>query len=323
MFAQLTGALRSAPGVEAAGISSAIPLGAGSGTSGLAAALPSLEQPISVPWRSVDGDFFSALRIPVLSGRVFDLRDGPDKPTVYVLSRQAAQRFFGTADAAGMKLRPGDAVGEVIGVVGDARTGTIGDLPENVIYVPIPQGGRFAAFAVFVRTRTASPEAAATLIKERLRELDPGLAGYDYRAMRDWVEAKSALPRIRAWVLGLLAGVALALGLVGIYGVLSYLVALRKHEFGVRLALGARPSGLVGLVLGQGAWLAGVGIAIGLAGAAWLTRVLSSFLYGVSVRDPLTFGGVAVVLFSAALLACLGPARRASRADPVAALRGD
>jgi putative ABC transport system permease protein len=327
LLSRLTDALRSAPGVSSAGVSSAIPLGPGSRTLGSAAAVapsdPSVGQSIDCEWRSVDAGFFVALRIPVLRGRVFGREDGPDRQRVFVLSQEAARSLYGAEDPVGRQLRVNDAVGEVIGVVGDVRMKNITDPPGHVVYLPISQGGRFAIFALFVRTHDGSPEAAATLIRERLWEIDPNLPAHGYRSMRDWVENSSARARIRTWVLALLAGVALALGMIGIYGVLAYLVTLRRQEFGVRMALGARPGNLLKLVLAQGLGLALIGVATGLGGAMGLTRVLDNLLFGVSARDPLTFLAVAVLLLLAALIACYGPARRAAHADPIVALRSE
>jgi ABC-type antimicrobial peptide transport system permease subunit len=141
--------------------------------------------------------------------------------------------------------------------------------------------------------------------------------------MDDWVDTSSARTRIRTWALAFLAAVALALGMIGVYGVLAYLVTLRRHEFGVRLALGAQPGSLLRLVLGQGLRLAAIGIAIGLAGAVMLTRILETLLFGVSTRDPMTFLGVAILLVMAVLIACYAPARRAARIDPITALRAE
>jgi putative ABC transport system permease protein len=327
LLSRLTDALKSAPGVQAAGVSSAIPLGPGSTPAGTAVAIgapdSALGQPMTSAWRSVDAGFFAALRIPLLSGRVFGPEDGPGKRRVFVLSRQAARSLYGTSHPIRRQLQLNDAIGEVIGVVGDIRMKSIADPPERVVYLPVSQGGRFAVFAVFVKTRNGSPEAAATLIRERLREIDSALPAYGFRAMNDWVDTSSARTRIRTWVLALLAAVALALGMIGIYGVLAYLVTLRRHEFGVRLALGAQPGSLLRLVLGQGLGLAAIGIAIGLVGAVMLTRVLETLLFGVSTRDPMTFLGVAILLLVAALVACYAPARRAARADPIAALRAE
>jgi putative ABC transport system permease protein len=327
LFSRLTDALESAPGVQAAGVSNGIPLGPGSTIRGTAvaadAADSALGQPTSCGWRSVDGGYFTALRISLLRGRVFGPDDDPGKRPLYVLSQQAALSLYGARDPVGRQLRVNAVVGEVIGVVGDVHMKSAADPPERVIYVPVRQGGRFGAFAIFVKTRHGSPEAAAALIRERLREIDPAAPAYGFRAMNDWIDASSARTRIRTWVLALLAAVALALGMIGIYGVLAYLVTLRRHEFGVRLALGAQPGSLLRLVLGQGLGLAATGIAIGLAGAMVLTRVLETLLFGIGTRDPMTFLGIALLLLVAALIACYAPARRAARADPIAALRAE
>jgi putative ABC transport system permease protein len=207
-------------------------------------------------------------------------------------------------------------------VVGNIRMKNITDPPDRVVYLPLSQGGFFAVFALFVRIEDR-PETAAGLIRERLREIDPNLPAYGFRPMGDWVENSSARARIRTWVLALLAGVALALGMIGIYGVLAYLVTLRRQEFGLRMALGALPGNLLKLVLTQGLGLALIGVATGLGGAMGLTRVLDTLLFGVSARDPMTFLAAAVLLLLAALIACYGPARRAAQADPIVALRSE
>jgi putative ABC transport system permease protein len=326
-FSRLTDALEASPGVQSAGVSNAIPLGSGSVIGGDAVAVPppepSLAQPMNAGWLSVDAGFFAALRIPILRGRVFTPEDDPDKRRVFVLSHQAARSLYGAADPIGRRLRLNDTVGEVIGVVGDVRMRSLADAPGRLVFMPLAQGGRFGAYALLVRMQSGSPERAATLIRARLREIDSGLSAYALRPMHAWVDSSSARNRIRTWVLALLAAVAAALGMVGIYGVLAYLVNLRRHEFGVRLALGAAPSSLLRSVLGQGLGLAAAGVALGLLGAFLLTRVLEGLLFAVSARDPITFLGVAVLLLLAALIACYVPARRAAHADPMSALRSE
>jgi len=325
LLSRLTDALQSAPGVRAAGASSAIPLGPGSHTGGRAAAVapsdPAVGQSINCEWRVVDAGFFAALRIPILRGRVFGREDGPDGRRVFVLSHAAARSLYGAEDPIGRQLRLNSDVGEVIGVVGDVHMKSITDPPDRTVYLPLPQGDRFAVFALFVRTHDGPPEAAAVLIRQRLREIDPNLPLYGFRPLRDFVENSSARARIRTWVLALLATVALALGVIGIYGVLTYLVILRRHEFGVRLALGAGPGNLVRLVLAEGLGLALIGVATGITAAMLLTRFLNTLLFGVTARDPTTFLGVAVLLLLAALIACYAPARRAAASDPMVALR--
>jgi putative ABC transport system permease protein len=277
-------------------------------------------QAVNCEWRSVDDGFFAALGIPVVRGNIFDREVGPDGRRVFVISQEAARSLYGAEDPIGRQLRLNDSVGEVIGVVGDVRMRDIADPPDRVVYCPLSQAGFFGVFAVFVRTHDA-PATAAALIRERLHELDPNLPAYGFRPMGEWVENRSARARIRTWVLAALAGVALTLGIIGIYGVLAYLVTLRRHEFGVRLALGAQRGALVKLVLAKGLALALAGVIIGLAGAVLLADLLEKLLFGVSAHDPVTFLAVGLLLLLASLLACYVPARRAARVDPMVALR--
>lgn len=331
MLSRLTDALQSAPGVHAAGVSSAIPLAPYTHTTGSATAVApsnaSLGKPISCGWRAADAGFFAALRIPVLRGRVFAREDGGDGRPVFVLSREAARRLYGAEDPVGRQLElsgaAGEAiVGEVIGLVGDVHMEDITGPPEPIVYLPVARGGRFGTYSLFVRT-DSRPEAAATLVRARLRDIDPDQPAYGFRSMRGWVEETWAPAQIRTWVLGLLASVALTVAMIGIYGVLAYLVTIRRHELAVRLALGAHPRNLLNLVLVQGLGLALVGLAAGLAGAMLLARVLDTLVFGVSSHDLATFLGVAVLLFFAALVACYAPAQRAARTDPIVALRSE
>lgn len=319
LLARLTAAIGSAPGVRAAGVSSAIPLGPGAHMMCRAAAVgEGVGEPLNCSWRPADAGFFAALRIPLLRGRLFAREERP----VYLLSQEAARTLFGDADPVGRQVRMNDVAGEVIGVVGDVAMRSPANPPERAIYVPLAQGGFFGVFSIFVRTEGA-PERAVALIKDRLRELDPQLPAYSFRSMYEWVEASSAGAGLRTWVLALLALVAVLLGAVGIYGVLAYVVMLRRKEFGVRLALGASPGRLLALVMREGLAMGLFGIGAGLGAGMLLADLLDSLLFGVNARDPLTFAGVAVVLAAVCAAACYGPARRAARADPVAALRAE
>lgn len=318
LLARLNESLRNSAGVTAAGTSIAIPLGPGSHMKGPLAADASA-QPVTAEWRSADAGFFAALGIPLLRGRLFDAHDS--RP-VYVLSQAGARSIFGDRDPIGRTISVRGASGEVIGVVGDIRMRSLGDPPDRVVYMPLGQGGFFGVFSVFVRA-AGPPQTVAGILRERLREIDPTLPAFDVRSMHEWVDQRAAPARIRTWVLAGLAGVALLLGMIGIYGVLGYLASLRRHEFGVRLALGATPADILRMVLAGGLGLAVAGVAAGLAAAAVLTRALDTLLFGVRSRDPLTFAGVAVVLLLAAAVACVVPARRAASADPIVTLRGE
>jgi putative ABC transport system permease protein len=326
MLSRFLDNLQSASGVRAAGVSSAIPLGPGAHTGGTVGAIApsddSVGQSMNCAWRSADAGFFAALRIPLLRGHLFNREDGSGGRRVFVLSQEAARSLFGPGDPIGRQIRVNNTIGEVVGVVGDVRMKSLSSPLERVVYLPLSQGGFFGVFSVFVRTNVKT-ERTTALIQERLREIDPNLPAYGFRPMRDWVENSSARARIRTWVLALLSAVALTLGMIGIYGVLAYLVTLRRQEFGVRLALGAQPGSLLRLVVSQGLGMALVGIAVGLGAAVMLASVLDALLFGVSARDPLTFVGVAVLLMFASLVACYLPARRAARADPVLVLRSE
>jgi ABC-type antimicrobial peptide transport system permease subunit len=175
---------------------------------------------------------------------------------------------------------------------------------------------------LLVRT-TGAPSAVAGAMRARLKAFDPTLQVTRVQSMRDWLAVELVRPRFGAVLLGAFGLVALILAAIGTYGLLAYVVAQETHQIGVRVALGAKPSAIVGEVLGRGMKLAGIAVAIGLAGALALTRLLGHLLAGVKATDPLTLGGSVLVLLAVAALACVVPARRASRVDPMVALRSD
>jgi putative ABC transport system permease protein len=189
------------------------------------------------------------------------------------------------------------------------------------MYFPSPPS-LWATFTVVIRT-TGDPRNAASLLREKVKELDPNQPIFNVRSMEDWLQRDAAEPRAYTLLLSIFAGVALALACIGVYGVLSYSVAQRTAEIGVRVALGARGWHVLRLVLGQGMLLVGAGLALGIGSAFGLIRLIKSMLYGVSSHDPETFLGVTAALFVIALAACLLPALRAMRVDPVIALRAE
>lgn len=190
------------------------------------------------------------------------------------------------------------------------------------MYFPPSQFGFFPLFNVVVRTQ-GPPEAAAAVIRDRLKRHDPNLAAYELRSMQHWVDRNASLMRIRTRLITWLGAVALLLGIIGIYGVMSYLVAQRTHEFAIRVALGARPTTLPFVVIGQGLRYASAGIVLGLFAAAFVVDRMRSLLFEVDARDPETFAVVAVVVGLVALAASYVPARRAATADPLLVLRAE
>jgi putative ABC transport system permease protein len=318
---RLTSDLQSAPGVSVAGISSAIPLSPGALTITQAAAE---EGPfVTCEWRLVDSGYFRSLRIPVLGGRVFGAQDAAGSPRVFVISQQTARALYGEGNPIGRRLRleNGDT-GEVVGVVADVRMRNLGEPPERVVYFPPAQFGFFPLFNVVVRTE-GPPEAAATLIRERLKTHDPNLAAFDVQSMHHWVDRSASLMRIRTRLVTLLGAIALALGVIGIYGVMSYLVAQRTREFGIRVALGARPWALPLVVVGQGLRYTVPGIACGLLAAVFVGDRIQNLLFEVDARDPATLAAVGVTVALVAVAASYAPARRAATADPLLVLRAE
>ena len=272
----------------------------------------------------VSPHYFRALGIPVKAGREFDTRDAAGGEPAVVVSESLAVRFFGSAaGAVGKRVKLDPAGAEepwrvVVGVAGDVRYRELQSTRPDV-YVPHAQGtANLNHFAV--RTTVGASDALG-LLRREVAALDAQLAVSRVATMEEQVAVHLARPRFTAVLLNWLAGMALLLAAVGIFGVTAYAVAQRTRELGLRVALGARPRDILLLVLGHGLKLAALGILPGLAGALVMTRWLSSLLYGVSASDPLTYGGVALLMACVALLACLVPARRATRVDPMVALR--
>jgi putative ABC transport system permease protein len=316
---RLTSDLESSPGIRMAGISSAIPLSPGAYT--ITQAAGEGDAFVTCEWRLVDGGYFDTLQIPLLGGRLFTAHDTASSPRVFVISEQTARTLYGARDPIGRRLRleNGNA-GEIIGVVADVRMRDLGDHPERVVYMPPSQFGFFPLFNVVVRTDGA-PESAVDVVRDRLKRLDPNLAAYEIQRMQHWLDHSAAPLRIRTVLITSLGLVALVLGVIGIYGVMSYVVSQRAHEFGVRVALGARPWAIPLSVVMQALRLTIVGLGLGLVAASVLVQQMRSLLFDIDPLDPIAFGSAALVVGVVALLASYIPARRATTADPLVVLR--
>jgi len=277
---------------------------------------------------AVDGDYFSALGIPLLSGRVFDERDDGNAPNRAIVSRALAQKYFPGTNPVGERINvggPGDANAyTIVGVVGDVRYDGVAQAPSEAIYFPFVQGGMGVtpSFSVVARTRAGTDD-VARLVREAVHQIDPQLAIANVRTVHELVEESVAGDKFRTTLLAVFAALALVLAAVGIYGVMTYAVGRRSREIGIRLALGARAGEIYRLVLGEGLVVAGIGIAIGLLASAALTRAVSKLLFQVSATDVATFVAVPVLLLAIAALACFLPARRAARVDPSVTMRTD
>ncbi len=309
------------PGVEAVGLVTELPLSGQPNdmpytVEGRAAGSPNAE--FDNDFRRVNLDYFRALRIPFLRGRNFTPAEVREGASVMIVSQSLAQQTFPNEEPLGKRLIMtfGNRPFEIIGIVGDVRHGSLEAPPLPAMYMPSLEGGE----NVVIRARGDSASLAAAVRRE-LAAIDPNQPVARVRTMDEWLSRAVAGPRYRTGLFGLFAGLALALSAVGIYGVMSYSVGQRTREIGVRMALGARRLSVLGLVLRQGMGLVLIGVAIGLAGAFALTRVIGSLLFNVGTRDPATFTGVAIVLAAVAFIACYVPARRATKVDPMVALR--
>ncbi|MGH7482244.1 MAG: ABC transporter permease, partial [Longimicrobiales bacterium] len=333
-YDQLVERLEALPGVRSAGAASALPLADETGDWGI-----DIQGRVEAPDESFAGyiqivtpGYFETLGVPVVAGRSLNETDRLDGLPVVVISNALAETYWPGENVVGRRMRISQEDEEgpwftVIGVVGDVRHNAVAEEPPPLMYFPHAQlplalGGTTAAMALAVST-TAEPLATFPAVREVIRSLDPNLPVSRVRGLSDIVEAAFAEARFITLLLAIFAAVALVLGAVGIYGVIAYMVGQRTQEIGVRIALGAAPGRVVGLVVREGLVLALAGATAGLIVAFGATRILSSLLHGVSATDPPTFLAVALLLAMVSVCASWLPARHAARVDPVQALRSE
>ena len=268
--------------------------------------------------------FFATMGIP-LRGRDFTDADGPDGPPIIIVSEALARLYWPNEDPLGKTIIPrslGNRARTVIGVAGDLRSfGLDGEIRPTVYYsgLEVPVFGQ-----MYLVWRSAmDPRSLIPPIRDAIRRVNPQVAFYDVTSASTLLSNSFGSRRFNLYLLGLFAMVALTLAAIGLFGVMAYLVSQRTREIGVRLALGATRADVFRLIVGRGVALAAAGAAIGVLGAAWLTRLMESLLFSVSRTDPLTFAAVPVAMIAVAVLACYVPARRAMRVDPVIALRAE
>jgi putative ABC transport system permease protein len=319
--------LQTAPGVEAISISDAVPLSGNYSRAPYARVdgnpVPVNQRPLGLT-RSVSPGYFRTLGIPLLSGRDFTEQDKVDSPFVVILSKSTAKKLFPNEDPIGHQMLFGTDNGnglqaEVVGVVGDVRSQQLAKANDVEFYRPWPQ--RSNSFLNLLVRSATKPEATAGIVRAALNRIDKGLPIVQPNTLDTIVTQSLGQERVTMTLLGVFAGIALLLAVVGIYGAVAYMVEQRTGEIGVRMALGAQTSDVLDLVVRQGMTPVILGLIIGLAGTFAVGRLLAAQLYQISPHDPFLLGAAAIVLAVAALLACLIPARRATRVDPIQALR--
>jgi putative ABC transport system permease protein len=326
-YHELIARVKVLPGVESASAIAGLPLGG----EGMACSFQIEGHPtpkgeyFNTDFHAVATGYFQTMKIPFLQGRDFTGRDDIKATPVAIINQSLARRFFPDTNPVGKRIRPAISNGyreaplrEIVGIVADVKGRGLARAPFPDVYVPEAQSGM--VLTGVIRTKT-DPRGLVGLVRSEVRGLDKELPLYDVRTLDQYLATAVSDTRFNALVVGLFAALALVLTSIGIYGVVSYTVAQRAHEIGLRMALGAEQIHVLALIVRQGMGVALAGVTLGLAASLVLTRFLAAMLYGVRPTDPLTLAAVASVMSSVALLACYIPARRATKVDPIVALR--
>jgi putative ABC transport system permease protein len=328
-FRDLLEKIAAIPGVESADACSSLPMTGGGYTTNFVVdgrpAPPSGHENLS-HWRAATAGYFQTLGIPLVRGRAFNALDTAAGQPVAIVNRRLARMFFPNEDPIGKRIKWSNNPNSpapwmtIVGVSGNAKTWRLGSQPLPEMFTPLSQQPQAFLFLA-IRTWSPDPSPVAGAVRAALRQVDPGQPITEVRSMRGIVSESLTEVKYVSRLTALFAVIAMLMAAMGIYGVIGYSVARRTHEFGVRMVLGAGTADVVRLVLRQALYVVAIGLAIGIAGALAVSRLLASWLYGVGAHDPLTFTLVPLALGAIALLASYIPARRATRVDPAVALR--
>lgn len=322
LYSDLIDRVRGVPGVQSAALAYTLPVSAGGIRMDLGpkTTQPAVETPIAVEIVPISSGFFETIKLPLLRGRDFTPADGSGAPKVAIINETMKRKFWGQRDAVGetFAISPQERY-TIVGVARDTKYRNLRETPRMTMYLSIAQMHEPSANLI-IRTAAGSPR-IMDAVRAELRALDSALPLYNVRTMAEHVNRSLYLDNLRAELVSWLAGLALILGAIGVYGVVSFSVAERTREVGIRLALGADPRTVLRMVLMSGARIAAAGIAVGLLLSTWLTRIIKAQLYNTSPMDLGALAGASLLLFLIVELAAYLPARRATRIDPIAALR--
>jgi putative ABC transport system permease protein len=322
--------IRTIPGVVSVGATQQLPLandGWGISFDIVERRLPPSQQP-SAGFYNVTAGLLETMKIPIVAGRSFDEHDTRSGNPVMIINQAFAKKYFPNENPIGKQIEIGAGDGkdrqrwktrEIIGVVGNIRNSDLTDAPNPAYFVPYPQLV-WGPPTLAIRTQ-GDPNRVVEPLHKILASMERDAPLYDIKTMEDYLALDLGRAKFQTVLLGFFASIALLLTAVGLYGVIAHAVALRTHEFGIRMALGASRTEVLAMVIKSGTLLTGIGLAIGVVGALALSRVLKSLLFDIGTRDPLTFASVCGLLAVVALLACYVPARRATSIDPMVALR--
>ncbi|HYL34560.1 MAG TPA: ABC transporter permease [Bryobacteraceae bacterium] len=310
------------PGVAAVSTVDSVPLGLGGSSSTsveVEGYVPSKNEEMLVPVHTIGPDYFHAMNTRLVAGREFTLADSDSTERVVMINATFARRYFPKLDPVGRHVKLRGQTRTVAGVARDSKTQSLDEKPRPAVYLPVLQ--EFASESNFLVRTLGKPMAMARAVEDAIHAVNPALPVYGQRSLEQSISVAYFGQSMGGSLLGVFGGLALALAAVGLYGVLAYAVTQRSREVGIRMALGAARGDVLRLILGQGLRIAGIGLAIGLTVSIALTRLMSSLLFGVSPRDPATMLAVSLLLLAVALAASLLPAYRATKIDPILAIR--
>ncbi len=323
-YRRLVDNVRTLPGVQSATLARRLPLTLG----GIAFAnitidgyAPARDEDMRLNYETVGPNYFQTMRIPLANGRDFDERDREGSQGVVIINQTMAHRYWPKGDALGQRLKLTNGWLEIVGIAKDVKNRSLNESPQPFFYLPLLQGYRSDMILV-VRT-AMNPEQAFHAIQSEVAALDTAIPIFDVRTLEEHIGISLFLQRMAATLLSIFGLLALSLSALGLYGVMAYAVSQRTRELGIRISVGARQSDILKLILGQALMLAAIGMTGGLITAFAVTRFSAHLLYAISPADPVTFGFIVVLLFVVVLVAGYFPARRATKIDPMIALRSE